>query len=164
MYLSVYERYYNRKEIDSRKLNYLFYRVDIRKAAQKVNRFIPLKTTDATLWDKDHAYKTADYMNGLTLSDQATAITEPQAGNPKLFTITKDGGSPSSSQSTDAKKQNNLGWYDVTTNEIMPGGLVAPPTVRRGYDRSVFVVKEVINVYPDTLAWVHDFLTLLTSQ
>lgn len=157
LYLSVYERYYNRKEIDSRKLNYLFYRVDIRKAAQKVNRFIPLKTTDATLWDKDHAYKTADYMNGLTLSDQATAITEPQAGNPKLFTITKDGGSPSSSQSTDAKKQNNLGWYDVTTNEIMPGGLVAPPTVRRGYDRSVFVVKEVINVYPDTLAWVHDF-------
>lgn len=105
LYLSVYERYYNRKEIDSRKLNYLFYRVDIRKAAQKVNRFIPLKTTDATLWDKDHAYKTADYMNGLTLSDQATAITEPQAGNPKLFTITKDGGSPSSSQSTDAKNK-----------------------------------------------------------
>ena len=24
-------------------------------------------------------------------------------------------------------------------------------------DRSVFIIKDVINVYPDTLAWVHDF-------
>ncbi len=157
LYLSVYERYYNRKEIDSRKLNYLYYRIDIRKAAQKVNRFIPLKSTDGALWDKDHSYKTADYMNGLTLSDQQVAITEPQAGNPKLYDKTKDGASPSASELEDAKKQNNLGWYNVTTSEVLPGGIVGPPTVRRGYDRSVFIVKDVINVYPDTLAWVHDF-------
>jgi gliding motility-associated lipoprotein GldK len=28
---------------------------------------------------------------------------------------------------------------------------------RKGVDRSVFIVKDIINVYPDTLAWVHDY-------
>ncbi len=158
LYLPVFERYYNRKEIDSRKLNFLYYRIDIRKAAQKVNRFIPLKSTDGPLWDKDHAYKTADYINGLTLNDMSTAITDPQTGNTKLFEKTKNGENVSDSQlDPGSKDPKNLGWYNVTSVDVLPNGQLSPPTVKKGFDRSVFIIKDVINVYPDTLAWVHDY-------
>ncbi|MBK7667061.1 MAG: SUMF1/EgtB/PvdO family nonheme iron enzyme [Sphingobacteriaceae bacterium] len=31
------------------------------------------------------------------------------------------------------------------------------PRERKGVDRSAFIIKDIINVYPDTLAWVHDY-------
>ena len=46
MYLPEVERYYNRKDLDTRKLNYEYYRVDIRLAAAKSNRFLPQKSPD----------------------------------------------------------------------------------------------------------------------
>jgi len=55
MYLPEGERFYNRKEIDSRKLNYEYYRIDIRLAASKNNRFIPQKSLD--IQDAAHEYK-----------------------------------------------------------------------------------------------------------
>lgn len=67
MFLPVNERYYHRKEIDARKLDFEYYWIDLREAAKKSNR-----------------------EQGMT-------------------------------------------------------------------DRSVFIKKDVINVYPDTLAWIHDF-------
>ena len=67
MFYPEHERFYRRKEIDTRKLKYEYYWVDIREAAQRKNR---------------------------------------------------------------------------------EQGLI---------DRSVFIKKDIINVYPDTLAWVHDF-------
>jgi len=67
MYYPEHERFYRRKEIDTRKLKYEYYWIDIREAAQRKNR---------------------------------------------------------------------------------EQGMI---------DRSVFIKKDIINVYPDTLAWVHDF-------
>ncbi len=67
MYYPEHERFYRRKEIDKRKLNYEYFWIDIRQAAQRKNR---------------------------------------------------------------------------------EQGMI---------DRSVFIKKDIINVYPDTLAWVHDF-------
>ena len=67
MFLPEHERFYRRKRIDTRKLNFEYYRIDLRAAAQKSNREQGLK------------------------------------------------------------------------------------------DRSVFIIKDIIGVYPDTLAWVHDF-------
>ena len=92
LYLPVAERFYGRKEIDTRKLNYEYFWIDYRTAAKKANRFIPEKTTDP---------KTGrEYVNG-------------------------------------------NGNYTVNG--------------KTGLDRSVFIIKEVVNVYPDTLAWIHDF-------
>ncbi|MBL7932087.1 MAG: SUMF1/EgtB/PvdO family nonheme iron enzyme, partial [Bacteroidia bacterium] len=62
MYLPEGERFYNRKEIDTRKLVFEYYRVDIRLAASKSNRFIPHKSPDVQ--DAAHEYKKADYVNG----------------------------------------------------------------------------------------------------
>ena len=48
MYLPEGERFYNRKEIDTRKLNYEYYRIDIRLAASKTNRFKPSRSFDTS--------------------------------------------------------------------------------------------------------------------
>jgi len=109
LYLPAAERFYQRVEIDTRRLNFLFYTINIRLAAVKSgsegNRFIP---------DKDAPDKKGEqYVNG-------------------------------------------KGHYDVTDKQY--NGLDGYKTrSRKGVDRSVFIDKHVINVYPDTLAWVHDF-------
>ena len=84
MFLSESERFYRRKEIDTRKLMFEYYWIDLKEAARKANN----------ARDLDLSY-------------------------------------------TNVKGQNNA--------------------IRGHSDRSKFIIKEVINVYPDTLVWVHDF-------
>ncbi|MEO6884449.1 MAG: SUMF1/EgtB/PvdO family nonheme iron enzyme [Bacteroidia bacterium] len=104
MFLPAKERFYKRKEIDTRKLNFEYYRIDLRLAAAKTNRFIPEKSPDAD---------GKQFING--------------KGNYNVSDVVSDGS----------------GHYSGRE--------------RKGVDRSVFIVKDIINVYPDTLAWVHDF-------
>lgn len=91
-YYSVNERFYRRKELDTRKLNYEYYWIDLKQAAKKFN------------FDGDvrHHY---DFNN-------------------KRYT----------GEVTDIKGQR------VQVK-----------------DRSAFIMKEVVNVYPDTLCWISDF-------
>jgi len=84
MFLQESERYFRRKEIDTRKLYYEYYFVDLKEAARK------------------------DY------------------------------NAPGDTKET-----------------IKEGGLANRPQGLK--DRSVYVRKDVINVYPDTLCWIHDF-------
>ncbi len=86
MFLPANEQFYRRKDIDTRKLDFEYYWVDLQKAAKRANR-----------WNK----KTKAY--------------------------------------DDANRE----------QEANGTGLIK--------DRSSFIVKDVINVYPDTLAWVSDF-------
>ncbi|MEI6764024.1 MAG: SUMF1/EgtB/PvdO family nonheme iron enzyme [Bacteroidota bacterium] len=87
MIMPEHERYFRRKEIDSRKLNFLFDWIDFRAAARK------------------------------DFSQEAQA-TQDQAD------------------------------HDLGSLSNRPQGVK---------DRSVFLKREIINVYPDTLSWVHDF-------
>src|SRR6185312_14336377 len=108
LYLPAAEQFYRRKEVDTRKLNFLFYTINIRLAAVKNgdagNRFVP---------DKDAPDKKGQqFING-------------------------------------------KGHYDVTDKPF--DGTDYKTRFRKGLDRSVFIDKHVINIYPDTLAWVHDF-------
>ena len=82
MFLPEHERFYRRKEIDTRKLMFEYYWIDLKAAASKPGR------------DLDLSY-------------------------------------------TDTKGENNA--------------------IRGHSDRSKFIIKEIINVYPDTLCWVHDY-------
>ncbi len=91
MYLPAEERFYRRKDIDTRKLLFEYYRIDMRTAARKANRFQPVTTPGP---------------------------------NGKQFPTGK-------------------GSYTVNG--------------KSGLNRSVFIIKDIINVYPDTLAWIHDF-------
>ena len=138
LYLPEGERFYNRKEIDTRKLNYEYYRIDIRLAASKYNRFLPQKSPD--IQDAAHEYKKADYINGVNLNDGVNGVP----------------GTPSTPVGDPGKDPKTLGTYDVNDATSVGNGNYAPRE-RKGVDRSVFILKDVINVYPDTLAWVHDF-------
>ena len=138
MYLPEGERFYNRKEIDTRKLNYEYYRIDIRLAASKSNRFVPSKSPDVK--DANHDYKKGDYINGVTLNDGQNGAA----------------GSPSSPVGDPIKDAKVLGTYNVK-DQVSVGQGNYVPRERKGVDRSVFIIKEITNVYPDTLAWVHDF-------
>lgn len=82
MYLSESERFYRRKEFDTRKFKFEYYWIDLKEAARKPGR------------DLDLSY-------------------------------------------TNKKGQTN--------------------SIRGHVDRSQFIIKEVINVYPDTLAWISDY-------
>ncbi|MEM4313629.1 MAG: SUMF1/EgtB/PvdO family nonheme iron enzyme [Thermoplasmata archaeon] len=138
LYLPQGERFYNRKEIDTRKLNYEYYRIDIRLAASKSNRFRPQKSAD--IQDAAHEYKKGEYINGVHLND----------GNIDKL------GTPSSPVGDPSKDPKVLGTYNVKDEEALGMGNYRQ-RLRNGVDRSVFIVKDVINVYPDTLAWVHDY-------
>lgn len=81
-YLQGSDRFYNRKQVDSRKLNYRYWWVDFDGAASKSG--------------KDEEYGEVNSLNQLH-------------------------------------------------------------SIRGHSDRSQFVIEEIINVYPDTLVWVHDF-------
>jgi len=106
LYLPESERFYRRKQVDTRKLNFLFYTLNLRLAAEKSNRFIP---------DKDAPDKNGQrFING-------------------------------------------KGHYDVSDNQYNAATNTYNPRLRSKVDRSVFIDKHVVNVYPDTLAWVHDF-------
>lgn len=138
LYLPEGERFYNRKEIDTRKLNYEYYRIDIRLAASKSNRFIPQKSLD--IQDAAHEYKKGEYINGVHLNDGTN-------GTP---------GTPSTPVGDPGRDPKTLGTYNVE-DQVSVGQGNYVPRERKGVDRSVFIIKDVINVYPDTLAWVHDF-------
>lgn len=139
LYLPEGERFYNRKEIDTRKLNYEYYRIDIRMAASKSNRFIPNKSPDVQ--DAAHEYKKADYINGVTLNDGQNGVP----------------GSPSSLPTDPTKDSKTLGTYNIKEAKSIGNGNYPVVQERKGRDRSTFIIKDIINVYPDTLAWVHDF-------
>ncbi len=120
LYLPESERFYRRKELDTRKMNFVYYTINLRLAAEKrmtmhggkddgevgYNRFLP---------DKDPADKQGrQFINGKGHYDVADEV------------------------------------YDEQTQKYNA-------RIRKNMDRSVFIDKDIINVYPDTLAWVHDF-------
>src|SRR4051812_1762947 len=116
LYLPVEERFYRRRQIDTRKLNYEYYWINFKLAAVKNNRFKPSKSPDPITGQ--------DFINGY--------------------------------QSTSVGDNKTLGHYDVK-DQVSDGSGNYSVRERKDKDRSVFIVKDVINVYPDTLAWVHDF-------
>ncbi len=96
MYLPEHERYFRSKEIDTRKLYYSYYWIDLHAAAMKEFEGEDLTPNDYSLGEAD---------NGIT-ADRKGA------------------------------------WSNR----------------KQGYtDRSVYVRQEAVNVYPDTLCWIHDY-------
>jgi len=95
LFLPEGERFYRRKEIDTRRLMFEYWWIDYKRAAQKANRY---EHTERGFDGREVAW---EYGNGIT-------------------------------------------------------------------DRSDFIMHEIINIYPDTLAWVHDytysFNTPMTQQ
>ncbi|MBN2682406.1 MAG: SUMF1/EgtB/PvdO family nonheme iron enzyme [Bacteroidales bacterium] len=143
-YYPPHERYYRRKEFDVRKWNFEYYWIDLQQAAKKF-------------------YYTDKDQNGLAIEKTRTYhhfdinVKEDNNGEKKIqFRDFKSG------------QFKELNQQQVTINGDFEeyGGIVDNDPVKyfneRGEkvnvrSRASFIMKDVINVYPDTLCWVRDF-------
>jgi formylglycine-generating enzyme required for sulfatase activity len=119
MFLSESERFYQRKEFDTRKLMYEYYWIDLQEAAKKGRPLIKRISNTESEDDEEHRIK----MKNPNFPFPA----EPGQVRGKDLNLGV----------RNSKGQNNA--------------------IRGHEDRSRFIIKEVINVYPDTLCWIHDF-------
>jgi formylglycine-generating enzyme required for sulfatase activity len=119
MFLNESERFYQRKEFDTRKFMYEYYWIDLQEAAKKGRPLIKRISNTESEDDEEHRIK----MKNPNMPFPA----EPGQVRGKDLNLGV----------RNSKGQNNA--------------------IRGHEDRSRFIIKEVINVYPDTLCWIHDF-------
>jgi formylglycine-generating enzyme required for sulfatase activity len=172
MYLSEAERFYNRREIDTRLLYFDYYWIDYKEAARRGK--IITKSIDAR---KTFAYDSLDKEAANTLYQRSRR--EPLGKDYKSNDLHR-------SALMTMDQNTNKVWVDTTvhteqwsefskindTNSLR-GTILQNPgqdldlgftnskgshnAIRGHSDRSRFIIKERINIYPDTLCWVRDF-------
>ena len=172
MYLSEEERFYGRREIDTRLLFFDYYWIDYKEAARRgkvITKSIDARKTfaydsldaeaDNTLYQRSRReplgkdYKSNDlHRSTLMTMDQNTnkvwVDTSVYTEQWSEFTKLNDTNSLRGTILQNPGQDLDLGF----TNS--KGGHNA---IRGHSDRSRFIIKERINVYPDTLCWVRDF-------
>ncbi len=183
MYYSEQERFYKRREIDTRLLFFDYYWIDYKEAAKKGK--VITKSVDAR---KMYAYDSLSADNGTQLyqrgrreplnkdyktNDQhrSTLYTVDQNTNKvwvdtTIYNKGRQFGDPQGGLVDKAV-------YSINDTNNLKGTILENPgqdldlgytnskgqhnAIRGHTDRSRFIIKERINVYPDTLCWVRDF-------
>jgi gliding motility-associated lipoprotein GldK len=182
MYFSESEQFYKRKEIDTRLLFFDYYWVDFKEAAKRGK--VITKSVDArNNFHYDSLNQSRDggiYKKGrreplgkdYKASDSHRSTLFTDFGGDKVWVDTtvyakgKQYGDPQGSQ-----VDNTL--YSISDTNSLYGTVLQNPgqdfdlgftnskgqhNALRGHtDRSRFIIKERINVYPDTLCWMRDF-------
>ena len=162
MYVSNEEQFYKNKQIDTRLLFYDYYWIDYKEAAKRGK----VKTSDnsfsGTLNNLDpkarrNPLSKDDKSNGMhrsTLTNDGSMVwydgtvspldtsykTIPQDDKGNLLVETDYLNNPG--QDLDLGFTNSKGQHNA---------------IRGHSDRSRFIIKERINIYPDTLSWVRDY-------
>lgn len=173
MYYSAEESFYKRKEIDTRLLFFDYYWIDYKEAARRGK--VITKAIDAR---KTFAYDSlnSEASNNIYRKDRREPLGKDYKSNDQhrstLYTVDQN---------------TNKVWVDTTlyvdqwaegvtkVNDTtgLKGSILANPgqdldlgftnskgghnAIRGHTDRSRFIIKERINIYPDTLCWVRDF-------
>ena len=178
MFYSEQERFYGRREIDTRLLYFDYYWIDYKEAARRGK--IITKSVDSR---RSYSY------------DSLGTVDEDLYNRARRDPLSKDYKRDDMHRSTlyTMDANNNKVWVDTTvyTNQAVDsdgnpieGKQIANPdnlygtilenpgqdldmgfsnskgghnAIRGHTDRSRFIIKERINVYPDTLCWVRDF-------
>jgi gliding motility-associated lipoprotein GldK len=173
MYYSAEESFYKRKEIDTRLLFFDYFWIDYKEAARRGK--VITKAIDSR---KSFAYDSlnGDAANEIYRRDRREPLGKDYKSNDQhratLYTVDQN---------------TNKVWVDTTlyvdqwadgvtkindTNSLK-GSILQNPgqdldlgftnskgghnAIRGHTDRSRFIIKERINIYPDTLCWVRDF-------
>ncbi|NDB35330.1 MAG: hypothetical protein EB023_08285 [Flavobacteriia bacterium] len=164
MFVSEDEMHFNNKQIDTRLLFYDYYWVDYKEAAKRGKIAI-----------KRDGYTKA--LNGMDPSDRRDPLSKNDKSNGlHRSTVTNDGSMVMYDGTVNP-------FVDNGDTTVIPRGVGGEPLVEQtflenpgqdldlGYtnskgqhnairghtDRSRYIIKERINVYPDTLCWVRDF-------
>ena len=164
MFVSESERHFNNKQIDTRLLFYDYYWVDYKEAAKR-----------GKILTANDGY--SRYINSMDGSSRRNPLSKDEKSNDlHRSTLTNDGSMVMYDGTTSEFNDNG----DTT---VIPRGVGGEPLVKETYlenpgldldlgysnskgqhnairghtDRSRYIIKERINVYPDTLCWVRDF-------
>jgi formylglycine-generating enzyme required for sulfatase activity len=164
MYLSKGESFYNNKQIDTRLLFYDYYWVDYKEAAKRGKVMTAANGYSRSLNAMDPSARRNplskdDKSNGLhraTLTNDGSMVmydgtVKPFEDNGDTTVIPRSkGGEPLINQSylENPGQDLDLGYTNSKGQHN---------AIRGHTDRSRYIIKERINVYPDTLCWVRDF-------
>jgi len=152
LYLPEKERFYKRREIDTRKLIFQYWWFDYRTAADRGERFpgdminVNSYTSSGGQFSINH-----DPSNQhRELTDKAVKTTNPITGQEQDF-------EDPTQQDIEGKLQEGFvgGGQDKDMGWLNKKG--QNNAIRGHHDRSRFIIEEFIPVYPDTLCWVRDF-------
>jgi len=190
MYLGQSERFYNRREIDTRLLYFDYYWIDYKEAARRGKiKPVPESRTAGVVYDLDGPSDE----DGQPIEDKKRSPREPVGKDQKtvddhratLMTLDKDankvwvdetnGNIVKKDENGDPENLENGKLTNSNLNKIdsYKGTVLQNPgqdldmgfanskgshnAIRGHSDRSRFIIKERIHVYPDTLCWVRDF-------
>ena len=172
MYLSEAERFYNRREIDTRLLYFDYYWIDYKEAARRgkvITKSIDARKTfsydslnpeaDNSIYQRSRReplgkdYKSNDqHRSTLMTMDQNTnkvwVDTSVYTEQWSEFTRLNDTSSLRGTILQNPGQDLDLGFTNSKGSHN---------AIRGHSDRSRFIIKERINIYPDTLCWVRDF-------
>jgi len=164
MYVSNQERFYNNKQIDTRLLFYDYYWVDYKEAAKRGKVMTASNGFTKSLNSMDPATRrnplsANEKSNGLhraSLTNDGSMVmydgtVKPFEDNGDTVVIPRSkGGEPLVDQSflENPGQDLDLGFTNSKGQHN---------AIRGHTDRSRYIIKERINVYPDTLCWVRDF-------
>jgi len=181
MYYGETERFYNRKEIDTRLLFFDYYWIDYKEAARRGK--VLTKSVDARkTYGYDSLSADADYnmykrsrreplSKDYKKNDLHRATLDQNGQNIWLDTTIFAKGKQWGDVQTDEPIDRNQ--YSINDTSHIKQTILENPgqdldlgftnskgqhnAIRGHTDRSRFIIKERINVYPDTLCWVRDF-------
>ena len=171
MYLPQKERYYKRREIDTRKLIYEYYWIDYREAAKKgtigegpqgFNFSATPQSAEDRISGMDGALLYSRNQSEVNPTSNSTDRGEP------IDNVTSEGGfdvlakddtwDDTRETQGDDEEGDKDGFVSGKDKDMGFMNRKMEWNAYRGHsDRSRFVIHEKIPVYPDTLCWVHDF-------
>ncbi len=181
MYYGETERFYNRKEIDTRLLFFDYYWIDYKEAAKRGK--VVTKSVDAR---KSFGYDSlsADANDNLYKRSRREPLSKDYKKNDLHRSTLDQNGQNVWLDTTIFSKGKQWGevtpgspidrsQYSVNDTSLVKQTILENPgqdldlgftnskgqhnAIRGHSDRSRYIIKERINVYPDTLCWVRDF-------
>jgi formylglycine-generating enzyme required for sulfatase activity len=175
MYVSKDEQFFNNKQIDTRLLYYDYVWIDYKEAAKRGKVKTARNAYDGTINDPDlpsvsrrDPLSKDDKSNGLhrsTLTDDGTELKYDGTVSPFIDQATGEYVVDTAGRKDIPKddKGNVLVNQDFLINpgqdlDLGYTNSKGQHNAIRGHsDRSRYIIKERINVYPDTLCWVRDY-------
>ena len=170
MFLSEDEQYFKNKQLDTRLLFYDYYWIDFKEAAKRGK----IQTADV---DSRKSYNYSD--DKLSGAHHRDPLSKDYKNNGlHRSTLNADGSQVMYDETLNAfvdEKDSSATYIprDINNNALVEGDILINPgqdldlgftntkgqhnAIRGHSDRSRFIVKEKIHVYPDTMCWVRDF-------
>jgi formylglycine-generating enzyme len=174
MYVSKDEQFFNNKQIDTRLLYYDYVWIDYKEAAKRGKVKTARNAYDGTINDpnlpsvnrRDPLSKD-DKSNGLhrsTLTDDGTELKYDGTVSPFIDQTTGEYVVDTSGRSIPKDDKGNVlvdQDFLINPGQDLDLGYTNSKgqhnAIRGHSDRSRYIIKERINVYPDTLCWVRDY-------